>query len=1152
MAQSLERALHTIFLSPETQISQLSLFSISDHEDLLRWNGPYPKSVDRLVHEMIADMVAATPEAIAVAAWDGEITYRELDRLSSRLAEMLRAMHKVAPEDIIALCFEKSVWAVVAMLGVLKAGAAFLHLDPKHPPARHQAMMSTTAARLLLCSEHTLDAIAKSVPEYQAMIIGRKMFAAQPDHNQQDTFAPPETLRPTSAAYVICTSGSTGTPKAIVCEHLSLCTSVTAQASAMAITRHSRILQYAAYTFDVSVGDIFTALTQGACVCIPSDWERTHDLAGAINRLEINQACLTSTVASLLNPAEVPGLKKLTLGGEPASQQCIDLWSGRVALKNVYGPAECTVWCVIQPDASSVAVSNIGRAIGARAWIVHPENHNQLMPVGAIGELLMEGPLVARGYLNDPEKTAAVFLEHPPTWMASFGPLPFQSRLYKTGDLAQLGPDGALLFQGRKDTQVKLRGQRIELGEVEYCIHTALPSAETSVAVELVHPRGSAGPLLAAFIPWAEGFDVSLDKQAASNMAYLNARSRFCATVSHIQANLDRTLPPYMMPGLFVPVQRLPLSTSGKLDRKLLREFCTQYSHMFLATGEAKTSTFAVDNTAGSSADYPETVDLAEVTLTQLWGQVLGRNTDTISRTDNFLSLGGDSLAAMRLVNMAARDAQLTLTVANVFKFPVLADQAGLLQPLKETKHMAPFEMMVQKGIPVKDLVDLVAEQCEVSRDQVEDSFPCTPLQEEMMRDSLSHDRTQLGQEVVQLDQNLDLKRFVDAVSRVFRQFPILRTRFVKHSGSLVQVVIREDIDWKRPASLEEYVKADSQEPPALGKHLARWALTQDNTHFILTLHHAIFDGITLGRILGAVYAVYQSIPLPPPSISFATFLAHLEDQNLPLSGDSHRFWRSYLSRNSDPVDPSLFSAKEFRYQPRANSGAQRLVQFKSGEVSMLQHHGLTEATLVRGAWALTLAQRQATSSLSIPPEVIFGTMLTGRNFHLPGVDTLAAPTLTHVPIRIRMYENELSKETARVFLARVQSDATAMIPFEHDGMNRIQSIDDKVKSSCNSIHTLLVIQPIPEGLTSASSTPFPGPIISGPRMDAREMRHFHWYSLLVECTLLPKEGFFVRMSFDDRSHTAEDVESLLDEYSQALHTLAQRLNTEGPYLTHH
>ncbi|GIJ84908.1 nonribosomal peptide synthase [Aspergillus pseudoviridinutans] len=1127
LTRALETALHAIFLTPHVKVGDLTLFSIWDHQQILQWNSHYPQATDRLVHEMFKDVVDASPQANAVAAWDGELTYRELDRLSSRLSGRLQDEFGVQPETIVVLCFEKSVWAIVAMLAVVKAGGAFLHVDPQHPAVRHQAMVQTTAAQLVLCSARTRSIISRSVPECTSMVIDRRAFSVEPDHAQHEPLISFQNPSPRNAAYVVCTSGSTGTPKAIVVEHASLSTSVDAQANAMEISPGSRVLQYAAYTFDVSVGDIFTALTHGACICIPSDWERSHDIAGAINRLDVNQACLTSTVASILSPAEVPGLEKLTLGGEPATPQCVDIWAGHVRLKNVYGPAECTVWCMIQPEVSRhISVSNIGHGIGARAWIVHPEDHDRLMPIGAVGELLIEGPLVARGYLNDSTRTDAVFLSQPPRWLESFGPTPSRSRFYKTGDLARYGPAGALLFEGRKDTQIKLRGQRIELSEIEYRLHRAL-SDQVAVAVELAHPKGSTAPVLAAFITWGQGIDL----QKVQNLTH-DARQQFEELVAQIKAEIEQALPPYMIPGLFIPVQTLPLTTSGKLDRKSLRHFCSQCSHEFLKK---------LDDPNPDAAPK-ESANPAEENLVRLWAQVLERKSESIRRNDNFLSLGGDSLAAMRLVNLAARDLRLTLTVTDVFNSPILADQANLLRPLVQAKHIAPFDLVIDGDLPIQDLVDSVAKQCELTSDQVEDVYPCTPYQEEMIRDSLYGTRTQTGQEVIQLARDLDLSRYMSACARVFQRCPILRTRFVETSGKLLQVVIREDLPWQRPTSLAAYLEADNQEPPSLGKPLARWALTLDGTHLILTMHHAVFDGISLGQIFGAIYAVYQSIPLPPVNLTFATFVGKIYQPHNDLSDASKRFWRSYLSPTTGSNDVPLLDV-EPAGRPCASSGTQRLVIFQAGAVTALQQHGLTEATLARAAWACTLARHRKSPN----SDVIFGTILTGRNIHLPGVDELAAPTLAHAPIRVRM--SAAQQEKPAHFLARVQADATAMIPFEHDGMDRIRAIDEQVRVACDTMRTLLVIQPIPEGLNLDSTSPFPGPILSGPRVEAREMRHFHWYGLLMECTLLPMDGFFVRMSFDDTLYSPEAAERLLDDYSRTLHELAHGLTEGEPHV---
>lgn len=265
----------------------------------------------------------------------------------------------VGSDMIVPLCFEKSQWAVVAMLGVWKVGAAYVCLDPSHPEVRRQSILRAVDASVVMSSM-----------AHAGMFTGshlRVMIIRAHDVDGGLPLSTPRSIVPTqSAAYIFFTSGSTGEPKGVVVEHRSLCTSIRGQGQAMEVKPGSRYLQYAAYTFDVSVGDIFTKLTHGGCLCIPSEAERQNDLPRAMERMQVNQACLTPTVASLIQPSEVPSLKYLALGGEPPSKQNVATWADAVTLSNVYGPTECTVWSVINPKIKSCEdASNIGRGIGA-------------------------------------------------------------------------------------------------------------------------------------------------------------------------------------------------------------------------------------------------------------------------------------------------------------------------------------------------------------------------------------------------------------------------------------------------------------------------------------------------------------------------------------------------------------------------------------------------------------------------------------------------------------------------------------------------------------------------------------------------------------------------------------------------------------------
>ena len=327
---------------------------------------------------------------------------------------------------------------------------------------------------------------------------GTKVLLADPQHSEifQDlveviTIAPEflenlhsrdplPMVRPTNPAFVLLTSGSTRKPKGIIVEHGSLCSSSKAHGTNRKVGPHTRLLQFAAYTFDVPVADIFTTLQHCGCICVPSEEERTNDLAGAIKRMNVNYGCLTPTVAGLLKPTDVPGLRTLILGEEMLTQDNIQTWAPRVDFIISYGMAECSIHCV---DAVPLTLTrnpaNLGRSSGCLMWIVRKDNHNKLAPVGCVGELVIEGRMVSRGYLNDKVKTDAAFIEDP-TWVS---PGPKGRRMYKTGDLAKYSDDGEVVYVGRKDFQVKHHGQRIELGEIE---HHILVDSQVRVKITLL------------------------------------------------------------------------------------------------------------------------------------------------------------------------------------------------------------------------------------------------------------------------------------------------------------------------------------------------------------------------------------------------------------------------------------------------------------------------------------------------------------------------------------------------------------------------------------------------------------------------------------------------------------------------------------------
>jgi amino acid adenylation domain-containing protein len=547
-------------------------------QEIWKWNCKVPPTVDRCIHDLFAEQAEAQPLALAICAWDGKLTYRELDELSTKLAGHLVELG-VRPEDIVPLCFEKSMWTVVAMLAVLKVGGAFAPLDPEHPVIRHEAIFQQTGARVVLASvQHS------KLWRYS----GRTVFPVSgPSVNLlvTNTSEIPSTPDPSNAAYVIFTSGSTGVPKGVVVEHRAVSTSCLGHGRAFGLTPHARVLQFASYTFDACITEIITTLVYGGCVCVPSERDRQDGLAKFIQSTNVNWALLTPTVARMLDPNMVPLLMFLVFGGEEVNSDDWDRWEGHVHRTNTYGPTECSVWCTSYAEVQGFKSGTIGTSIASVSWIVDPKNYDILAPLGSIGELLVEGPVLARGYLDNAEKTEDAFVNDPAWLIKGCGDHPGRrGRLYKTGDLVRYEPNGNLVYMGRKDTQVKVRGQRVELGEIEHYVREYMPETK-HVTVEVITLDGEKDKaIVAAFLEVKEEMlDKMLDGSPADKDLLVQVIS-----LSEITERLTKILPRYMVPAVFFALSRIPITTSGKTDRKRLREISASFSSQQLA--EMRTS----------------------------------------------------------------------------------------------------------------------------------------------------------------------------------------------------------------------------------------------------------------------------------------------------------------------------------------------------------------------------------------------------------------------------------------------------------------------------------------------------------------------------------------------------------------------------------
>ncbi len=563
---------------PMCDVRELDYLGESDEILIRRRNKhvAHPKSV--CLHDTISSQAKKRPNAPAVCSADGDLTHKELDSLSTRLANHL-AKKGLGPGAVVPLCFEKSKYMIISMLAVLKTGAACTMLEASLPAERLQNMIQQVSASLLLGS-------SAQVSRFQSFT-----EILEIDHSFLDELADskkvalPET-HPSDVAIILFTSGSTGSPKGMLHEHVTINTSLHALAQRLKLDGTTRISQFAAYSFDLSMIEILLPLIVGGCVCIPSEDSRLSNLANCMEEMSVNFAMLTPSSVKLLRPQDIPTMKMIMVGGEPITGELIRIWGLSVKLINAWGTSECGICSCVVVDRS--LPTSIGTCMGLGAWIVDPRNTQRLLPVGAVGELIVEGPQVARGYLGDPEKTSASFIKSPP-WLKREP----QGRLYRTGDLMRYLPDTSMEYCGRKDLQVKVRGCRIELGEVEY--HITANDLVRNVMV-LVPKKGTYSGKLVAIVQLNDSFADNKpckENEDPTVRAY-GDNDALGISIDNIDEYVATKLSSQSVPEKWIVVDQLPISKSDKVDRKKITTWLEQFHKAVAPTPNANTKPAAM------------------------------------------------------------------------------------------------------------------------------------------------------------------------------------------------------------------------------------------------------------------------------------------------------------------------------------------------------------------------------------------------------------------------------------------------------------------------------------------------------------------------------------------------------------------------------
>ena len=623
LVDNFEVLLQQIVSDPDQKIDNIPIHTPSEKQFLLEGINQTLKeySQDLCLHNWFENQAATRPQDTAIVFQNDTISYEDLNHRSNQLAHYLISKG-AQPDQLVGLCVDRGIDMVVGLLGILKAGAAYLPMDPMFPKDRLAYMLSDASAPLLVTSLELID----TFPQYSGeMILIDSQWSQIAQHEAEN---PLTSVNSSNLAYVIYTSGSTGKPKGVQLEHGSVVNFLTSMQQEPGMSTSDVLLSVTTLSFDIAVLEIFLPLVTGAQLILV-DKQTTMDgraLLAEISKNNVTVMQATPATWRLMIEAgwrKTPNLKILCGGEAMPRDLATQLLDKGESLWNEYGPTETTIWSTLQKVENREGSITIGRPI-ANTQVYILDQQLQLVPRGAIGELYIGGDGLARGYLNRKELTNERFIKNP---FSASG----TSRIYKTGDNARILPNGEIECLGRIDFQVKIRGFRIELGEIETCLKTHPEVNDAVVSIQ--------------------GADDSIPRL----VGYVISRNDEIAT-SNIKQFLAKELPDYMIPGVYVHLSSFPLTPNGKIDRKSLPK---------------------PDGISVKSNDYVQATNEVESKLVEIWEKLLG--VTRVGITDSFFDIGGHSLLAAHLFMDIEKEFKKSLPLATLFESPTIQHLARMI-----------------------------------------------------------------------------------------------------------------------------------------------------------------------------------------------------------------------------------------------------------------------------------------------------------------------------------------------------------------------------------------------------------------------------------------------------------------------------------------
>ncbi|KAI0413027.1 hypothetical protein F5X98DRAFT_303062 [Xylaria grammica] len=1008
----LGKAVETILESPSATVKESDLFTVQDHNQILAWNSmPQIDVQNEHLVTLIAAQAHRNTDIQAVYSFDGTLTYAELCKLSRGLAQYMLNLG-VRPLMPVPVVVDKSRWTIVAMLAVLMVGGILIPIDAEATDM-FPWIVQVIHRGFIMASDSVRGYFESS---------GCPTIAV----NEQTILSPyvqavelpaPMQMRPHDIACILLTPTSPKNCKAVSYSHGALATACAGQGPTLRINPSSRVMQLSSYGVDVSLAEIFTTLVNGGCVCIPSSFERISGFTAAAQRMRVNWTYLTPPLSRKIDPAMLPDMAVVCFRATHLDAEVYSRWAGKAKVVLVYGSAEaCPLGLSAMEMTGSPMTPGFGNPFCGNFWIVSPEDHNRLMPVGAVGELVIGGSTLAMSSSLDMVNLDFDVLVKKSTARAQSLLEQSGSRLLKTGRLVRYREKGELEFVMPEGERGEVRGKSFRVSDIEQQLRRCIGGGVDVVVETVAFKDTNSTPVLTVFVELGDQFvEGNEDLTSLDN----TTRQRLFYYKQTVNSALRDTIPPLLA---YVPVRQLPLTPSLRVNRRGLQRLIAGLSReqlLSLAEVESMHNMQPADS-------QPVPLTQAEQQMRALWSQVLAiEDQASITANDGFMTLGGDIVMAHSLVVMC-RQRGIDISITDVLHNSTLSELckgvASFQMPTANRAKPEQGEHAASNG----SSDPTAAPKLGSDRSVIEDVAEASSLQTMFVESAMLQARGNVSYFMLSATGYLSWHKLENACFMLTKAHPILRTAFVSHSRQVYQTVLRsyrpeflryQCQNWRLNNLAVKLVKRDQPLPIDFRRPVTKFSFLDAGRSSILVmrLSRAQYDDLSIPILVRDLGRFYRQTGPVTQSTGFCEVIRAVRST---YASGATEYWRSLLEGASITQvvsQPSL---------PVANSSPKTLQQKIA--IGSLQNFGIPFESILKGAWSIVL------SNLSGTDDVVFGHMVEGRHLSLANGQTISSvvgPKGNVIPVRTRIPDFPIAPLE---YFKNIQSQYVASIPYEN------------------------------------------------------------------------------------------------------------------------